>query len=281
MHHAEVVAHRVGEPFGSLVLAVAVTVIEVGADRHADGLRRGQGTSTLARDTVFAAVMITMNGIVGLAPGRRAGGTTWSASTPRAPAARWPPWSRSPRCAWCCRAFTTCEPGPRFSSSQLVFAAVVSLPLYGLFVFTQTVRHRDFFLPVGHDGSTPDDARARRAADRDRRLVSLGLLLVALVAVVGLAKVESPAIEDGVAAARLPAVVRRRRHRPAGAAARSRSPRSRGRPRNRIQISLNLAYGSAMACDRPDHPDHRGGLDLARPARWRSASSRCRSCCWC
>src|SRR3954470_18193116 len=66
VHHAEVVAHRVGEPFGSLLLAVAVTVIEVGliVTLMVSG---GHDTSTLARDTVFAAVMITCNGIVGAA----------------------------------------------------------------------------------------------------------------------------------------------------------------------------------------------------------------------
>ena len=65
VHHAEVVAHRVGEPFGSLVLAVAVTVIEVALILTLM-LSGGKDTSTLARDTVFAAVMITCNGIVGL-----------------------------------------------------------------------------------------------------------------------------------------------------------------------------------------------------------------------
>src|SRR6187455_1156869 len=64
VHHAEVVAHRVGEPFGSLVLAVAVTVIEVAliVTLMVSG---GDETSTLARDTAFAAVIITCNGIVG------------------------------------------------------------------------------------------------------------------------------------------------------------------------------------------------------------------------
>ncbi|HYG96423.1 MAG TPA: hypothetical protein VD741_04870, partial [Solirubrobacterales bacterium] len=64
--HAEVIAERVGEPFGSLVLAVAVTVIEVGLIVTLM-VAGGDETETLARDTVFAAVMITCNGIVGLA----------------------------------------------------------------------------------------------------------------------------------------------------------------------------------------------------------------------
>jgi Ca2+:H+ antiporter len=65
VHHAEVVAHRVGEPFGSLILAVAVTVIEVGLIVMLM-ISGGDGASSYARDTVFAAVMITLNGIVGI-----------------------------------------------------------------------------------------------------------------------------------------------------------------------------------------------------------------------
>ncbi len=93
VHHAEVIAHRLGEPFGSLVLAVAVTVIEVAliVTLMVSG---GDKAESLARDTVFAAVMITINGIVGLSllAGARRYGV--SHSTPRAPAPPWPPWCR-------------------------------------------------------------------------------------------------------------------------------------------------------------------------------------------
>ena len=86
--------------------------------------------------------------------------------------------------------FTTSQPGPEFSPAQLTFAALAALALYGMFVLTQTVRHRDFFLPVtphgvaveGEDHALPPTGRAAAT--------SLGLLVVALVAVVGLAKVE-------------------------------------------------------------------------------------------
>ena len=91
VHHAEVVAHRVGEPFGSLVLAVAVTVIEVALILTLM-LAGGKDTSTLARDTVFAAVMITCNGIVGICLLVGALRHGLAASTPRAPALRWPRW---------------------------------------------------------------------------------------------------------------------------------------------------------------------------------------------
>ena len=142
VHHAEVVAHRVGEPFGSLVLAVAVTVIEV-ALIVTLMISGGPDTSTLARDTVFAAVMITCNGIVGLAllAGAVKFGTThFNAEGTGAALAT--VITLAGLCLVLPR-FTTAEPGAEFSASQLAFAAVASLALYSLFVFTQTVRHRE------------------------------------------------------------------------------------------------------------------------------------------
>jgi Ca2+:H+ antiporter len=99
--------------------------------------------------------------------------------------------------------FTTSAPGPVFSGPQLGFAAVASLVLYGVFVLTQTVRHRDFFLPVTSSGEVMAEEHATPPS-RTATPGSLGLLFVSLVAVVGLAKVESPAIEAGVAADGLP-----------------------------------------------------------------------------
>src|SRR3954463_6509699 len=203
VHHAEVGAHRVGEPFGSLVLAVAVTVIEVAliVTLMVSG---GDGTATLARDTVFAAVMITCNGIVGLSlllGALRHGVVSFNAEGTGAALATV---TTLAVLSLVLPTFTTAESGPEFSPSQLAFAAVASLVLYGAFVLTQTVRHRDFFLPVADDGELlEDDTHADPPSSR-AALISLGMLLVALVAVVGLAKVESPAIEDAVAAAGAP-----------------------------------------------------------------------------
>src|SRR5664279_6528469 len=64
VHHAETIAHRVGEPFGTLVLALAVTLIEVSLIVSLM-FAGGKDTSVLARDTVFAAVMIILNGMIG------------------------------------------------------------------------------------------------------------------------------------------------------------------------------------------------------------------------
>jgi Ca2+:H+ antiporter len=242
VHHAEVVAHRVGEPFGSLVLAVAVTVIEVGliVTLMVSG---GSETATLARDTVFAAVMITCNGIVGgsLLVGalrRRiavfnAEGTATALATVATLATL----------SLVLPRFTTSEPGPVFSGAQLAFAAVASLALYGLFVVVQTVRHRDYFLPVGDDGA--GDEHAAPPSNR-HSLIALGLLVVALVAVVGLAKIESPAIEDAVDAIGAPpsavgVVIALMVLAPETLAA------LRNARRDRVQTSFNLAFGSAMA----------------------------------
>ena len=268
VHHAEVVAHRVGEPFGSIVLAVAVTVIEVAliVTLMVSG---GPETSTLARDTVFAAVMITTNGIVGLAlwiGTRHHGMAIFNAEGAGAALATV---AALAGLTMVLPNFTMSRPGPEFSPAQLTFAACASLVLYALFITTQTVRHRDFFMPVeeadliasgsttvaavettidessGADVGVEVDDGADRPTGREA-MKSVGLLLVALVAVVGLAKVESPAIESGVASLGFPqsfvgVVIALLVLMPEGLAA------VRAARRNRVQTSLNLAYGSAMA----------------------------------
>ncbi|MGH3508429.1 MAG: calcium:proton antiporter [Nocardioidaceae bacterium] len=245
VHHAEVVAHRVGEPFGSLVLAVAVTVIEVAliVTLMVSG---GSETETLARDTVFAAVMITCNGIAGLAllvGALRYHTTHFTAEGTGAALAT------VATLATTCLvlpSFTTSAKGPVFSSSQLAFAAVASLVLYLMFVLTQTIRHRDFFLPVTPEGRlVSEDEHAEPPSDREAA-TSLVLLLVALVGVVGLAKIESKPIEDLVIEAGLPhsfvgVVIALLVLLPETLAA------TRAARRDRIQTSLNLAYGSAVA----------------------------------
>jgi Ca2+:H+ antiporter len=161
VHHAEVVAHKVGEPFGTLILALAVTVIEVAliVTLMASG---GDKAASLARDTVFAAVMITCNGILGLSlvVGSlrhrtqqfrvHASGSALAVITALVTLSLVLP------------TFTTSTPGATFSSAQLAFAGVVSLVMYGVFVFVQTIRHRDYFLPVEH-GATGEAGDAHQA----------------------------------------------------------------------------------------------------------------------
>jgi Ca2+:H+ antiporter len=245
VHHAEVVAHRVGEPFGSLVLAVAVTVIEVAliVTLMADG---GDKSSTLARDTVFAAVMITCNGIVGiclLVSSLRHGTAVFN---PEGTGAALATVATLATLSLVLPTFTTSKPGPEFSAVQLTFAALSSLVLYGLFVATQTVRHRDYFLPITRQGEVITAEDHASAPSARSALFSLGLLGLALVGVVGLAKGVSPTIESGVDAAGLPhavvgVIIALLVLLPETIAA------LRAARRDRVQTSLNLALGSAMA----------------------------------
>jgi len=135
----------------------------------------------------------------------------------------------------------TSVPGPLFSTSQLVFAGIVSLVLYGSFIFVQTVRHRDYFLQIEHD-----DAEAHAPPSNKATLVSAGLLLAALVAVVGLAKVLTPTLETGVARLDAPKAVVG-----IAIAALVLLPEAlaalRAARADRLQTSLNLALGSALA----------------------------------
>ncbi|WP_051548707.1 calcium:proton antiporter [Nocardioides sp. URHA0032] len=252
VYHAEVIAHHVGEPFGSLILAVAVTVIEVGliVMLMTSG---GDHTSTYARDTVFAAVMITLNGIVGLSLLLGAGRHHLVSFNASGSGSALATVVTLATVTMVLPSVTVSGEGRQFSPSQLAFAAVASLALYGSFVFTQTVRHRDFFLPVTSDElgrvtgilDEDGDGHADPLPAREAWL-SLGLLLLSLVSVVGLAKLLSPSIESGVDRLGFPYAV-------VGVviALLVLAPETISAVRNalhdRVQVSLNLAYGSAMA----------------------------------
>ena len=237
------VGHRVGEPFGTLVLAIAVTVIEV-ALIVSIVLGAPEAKAGLARDTVFAAVMIVCNGIVGislLVGGVRhheQGFQVQGASAALAVLAA------LTTLTMVVPNVTTTVPGPQFSPAQLVFAAIVSLILYGAFVFVQTVRHRDYFLPPP-DMATDEESHAAPPSNATAR-VSLVLLIVALVAVVGLAKLLTPSLEALLAKLAAPKsfigiVIAGLVLLPESLAA------LRAARANRLQTSLNLALGSALA----------------------------------
>jgi Ca2+:H+ antiporter len=242
VHHAEVVAHRVGEPYGTLVLAVAVTVIEV-ALIVALMLAGGAATAALARDTVFAAVMIILNGMVGLC--LLAGGSRFREQSfgQLGVSASLATLAAIVVLTLVLPNYTVSVPGPVYSPSQLGFVAVISLVLYGTFVLAQTVRHRDYFLPAEVAGNEevhvpPPSAKLASA--------SAVLLLACLGAVVLLAKSLAPAIEVAVAGAGAPKtvvgiIIAMVVLLPESLAA------LRAARANRLQTSLNLALGSALA----------------------------------
>jgi Ca2+:H+ antiporter len=255
VHHAEVIAHRVGEPYGSIVLAIAVTVIEVGLIVTLM-ISGGAESETLARDTVFAAVMITCNGIVGVSILTAALRDRVATFNAEGSATAFATVITLTTLCLVLPNFTTSTNGPEFSGSQLVFAALASVSLYVLFLFVQSVRHRGLFMHVEgeDDDAVPgaalddlDDADLHGAPPTRREtLQSLALLIVALVAVVGLAKTSSHAIEEGVKSIGAPAsavgvVIALLVLLPETLTA------YRNAHRGRVQISFNLAYGSAMA----------------------------------
>ncbi|MGS0742919.1 calcium:proton antiporter [Glaciimonas sp. GG7] len=242
VYHAEVVAHRVGEPYGTLVLALAVTLIEV-ALIVSLMLAGGEETMGLARDTVFAAIMIILNGIVGIC--LLAGATRHKEQTfgLLGVSASLATLAAISVLTLVLPNYTSSTVGPYYNSSQLAFIAVISLVLYGTFVLVQTVRHRDYFLP---DESTNDEEVHACAPSVKVAWTSGALLLVCLGAVVLLAKSLAPTLEAVVASAGAPktlvgiiiaAVVLL----PEGLAA------VRAARANRLQTSLNLALGSALA----------------------------------
>ena len=241
VHHAEVIGHKVGEPFGSIILALAVTVIEASLIITAMLTSGGHGNA-LVRDTVFSAVMIVLNGLVGLCllvgglrfreQAFQAQGTASSLSVLATLAIL----------TLVLPNYTVTKLGPQYSPTQLLFISAFSIVLYGVFVFVQSVRHRDHF--VTEDGGE---------ADEDGHPVSGGaaaassvLLVISLAAVVLVAETLTPRVEAVILGAGLPpsflgVVIAALVLLPESGAA------LKAAYQNRVQTSLNLAIGSALA----------------------------------
>ncbi|MET1085236.1 MAG: ionic transporter y4hA [Burkholderiales bacterium] len=242
VHHAEVVAHRVGEPFGTLVLALAVTAIESSLIVSVM-LAGGAEKAALARDTMYATVMIIANGVVGISVLLGAlrhreqsfriegAGPAMAALVTLATLVLVVP------------VFTVSAPGAGYTSSQLTFVAVSSLTMWCVFVFFQTIRHRDYFLPPS---DAADEAVHAAPPTLAQTWLSFALLVVSLVVVVGLAKQLSPSIESAVRNAGAPPTVIG-----IAIALLVLMPESiasiRAALADRLQTSLNLALGSALA----------------------------------
>ena len=239
VHYAEVVAHKVGEPFGTLVLAVAVTIIEV-AMIASVLLTKGNQNQAVARDTIFAVVMMVCTGLVGLcitvgAWKHRVQGFNVKGSTGALSAI-----TALTTLTMVLPVFTS-QPADAFRPAQLIFVGVASLVLYAAFVFVQTVRHRDYFMP-----ESEGEASHHAKPSLTQTFWALGILLVCLVAVVLLAKSLSPTVEALVDLAGMPKpvvglVIAGFILLPESLAA------IRAAGQNRLQTSINLAYGSVIA----------------------------------
>lgn len=257
VHHAEVIAHKVGEPFGTIILALAITIIEVSLIVSLMLSENNDEPSILARDTVFAAIMIILTGIVGLClvvgsyryheqsfikKGVSTALTTLVAIS---------------ILTLVLPNFTTSEAHGVYSESQLLFVAAVSLVLYAGFISVQTFRHRNYFLS---EVDIPQAKKIETLTELEQTeieihgeipnlkttIISLLLLFAALVAVVLLSKKLSPTIESIVYAAGAPKslvgiIIALVILLPEGLAA------YKAAKIDRIQTSLNLALGSALA----------------------------------
>lgn len=240
VHHAEVIALRIGEPYGTLILTVAVTVIEVGLIVSVTS--GGESLPALARDTVFSVIMIVGNGLVGLCivlggiryreQGFRVSGAsaylvvlvvlaTLTLILPN---------------------YTRARPGPVYSASQLAFVLLVTLALYGGFLYIQTVRDRDYFIVLdteGTDASSNIPQNRAVAVSATLLILSLGAVILlskmfAAVVQIGTALVDAPEAVIGVIVALLILF-------PESVAA------VRAARRDQLQKSLNLALGSSLA----------------------------------
>ncbi|HEY2781695.1 MAG TPA: hypothetical protein VGI90_13000 [Steroidobacteraceae bacterium] len=242
VHHAEIVAHRVGEPYGTLVLALAVTLIEV-ALIVSLMIAGGDDAAALARDTVFAAVMIILNGIIGLCllvGGLKHREQSFSLDGVSAALVAL---AAIVVLTLVFPNYTVTTPGPYYSPSQLMLIAVVSLAIYGAFVFAQTIGHRRIFVeeePVNEPAAHSNQPTGTITA------ISVILLMACLAAVVLLAKKLAPSLESAVLQIGAPnavvgVIIAAIVLLPEGMAA------LRAARANRLQTSLNLALGSALA----------------------------------
>ncbi|MGC2318132.1 MAG: ionic transporter y4hA [Bradyrhizobium sp.] len=238
VHHAEVIAERIGEPYGTLILTLAVTVIEVAL--IATIMLGETPVPTLARDTVFAVVMIVCNGLVGICI--MTGGLRYREQDVQVTGSSvyLSVLSVMATITLIMPNYTLTMPGPIYSAAQLAFVSIVTVILYGVFLYTQTIRHRDYFV---NEAFIRDDGMLTT----NRMLaLSIMLLLVSLLAVVLLSKKFSLVVDFATASIGAPPafagvlvafLILLPESVAAIAAAR----------KNDLQKSINLALGSSVA----------------------------------
>ncbi len=239
VHHAEVIAHKLGEPFGTIILAVAITILEVSMIISLM-LANPKGTIFLARDTVFAAVMLILNGVLGLS--LLVGSVKFREQFFAKSSAN------SALVALIAILvftlilpnFTTSVKGPLYSIPQLIFVSVACLVLYGAFLYVQTIRHKEYFQSKKHEqDSTISESKIKV-------IISAITLIISLAVVVLMAKKLSTPIEKFISNANLPeslvgVLIAFIILLPEGISA------IKAAQRDDLQTSINLALGSALA----------------------------------
>ena len=240
VHHSEIIAHKVGEPFGTIILAVAITVIEVSIIISLM-ISGGEQAMSLARDTIYSATMLILNGIVGLC--LFIGGLKHHVQSFSKHSVTIALVSLISIIIFTLvfPTFTKSIKGPFYSTPQLIFVSIACIIIYAFFLFAQTTRHREYFL-----STKMDDSVKKIEISKWHFIISLISLLVCLGIVVLLAKTLSPTIESIIVGYSLPqslvgviiaAIILLPECIAAIIAAKN----------NKLQTSLNLALGSALA----------------------------------
>lgn len=243
VHHSEVIAERVGEPYGTIILAISITVIEVSIIISLM-MSEGEAAASLARDTVYAATMLILNGIVGLC--LLIGSLKHYEQNFSKPSVTIALVSLISIVVFTLvfPTFTESVAGSYYSVPQLIFASAACLIIYSVFLFAQTRRYRQYFLTIGKD-ENEEIAKPLPISNR-MFATSLVFLILCLGVVVLLAKTLSPTIESIITSYSLPkslvgiviaAIILLPEAIAAIIAARN----------NRLQTSINLSLGSALA----------------------------------
>ncbi|WP_162426686.1 calcium:proton antiporter [Pontibacter pudoricolor] len=243
VHHSEIIAEKVGEPYGTIILAISITVIEVSIIISLM-MTEGQAAASLARDTVYAATMLILNGIVGLC--LLIGSVKHYEQEFSKPSVTIALVSLISIIVFTLvfPTFTESVAGSYYSNPQLIFASIACLVIYSCFLFAQTRKYRQYFLTIGKDEN--EENVEPLPISNSLFYTSMLFLIVCLGIVVLLAKTLSPTIESIITGYNLPKtlvgiVIAAIILLPEGIAA------INAARKNRLQTSLNLSLGSALA----------------------------------
>ncbi len=245
VRHAEGLAERLGEPYGTLILTIAVTGIEVMMITAAMSI--GHGQPGMARDAMFSVVMIVLNGLVGavlLIGGLRYREQTYNLQGVNAFLSLIIPLAVL---GLILPNFTTGSPGPTITRGHAVFEIVVSLVIYAVFLGIQTSLHRHYFISgQGEEAGREEIGRPRRNSPGLGAPTHAIFVVAYLLPLVYLSEVVAAQLEQAIHALDAPQAL-------AGflVAALVLSPESMTAARaawaNQLQRSLNVLLGSALA----------------------------------
>lgn len=198
VYHAEEAAHQTGEPIGTLILTIAVTVIELALIISL--LLTGKASATLVRDTVYAVVMIITTGLVGLCI--VTGGLKFREQIFEVTAAKiyLVVLIVLSSLTLILPNYTSTVSGPEYSNGQIAFVSLATLAVYGVYLYSQTVLYRGYFIGSGDESASANASSAKL-------IKAILLLVLALAAVILLAKLFSAVVTYAVGAVGAPLTV--------------------------------------------------------------------------